>query len=151
MVAVGAYAAMHRPAREEGPDGQAGETGSSTGNMAGSVDTPMGKGSHLSSKSDRRADAHLRRLEANNRAACIMNIRNVQQAMRSHQNMNGFSPGGQGFRNAELIGPDSFIESRPTCPSGGTYEWAEGTFPPVGELALRCSHPGHVPVTHEDW
>ncbi len=116
-----------------------------------SFDTPQPGAPRLSPKSERRADAHERQVAARNRVACVANIRNVQQAMRSHQNMNGFFAGDAGYRKADLFGPKSFIESQPSCPSGGRYDWADGTFPRVGDLALRCSHAGHVPISHEDW
>ena len=80
-----------------------------------------------------------------------MNIRNAQQAMRSYQNMNGLTPGGAGFWKKEVGGPNLFLEFEPECPSGGNYVWAEGKFPAVGELVLRCSHDRHVPARHEDW
>ena len=81
-----------------------------------------------------------------------MNIRNAQQAMRSFQDMNGFNAGdAAGLRKSDLVGPKLFLESEPTCPSGGTYVWAEGRIPKIGALVLRCSHVEHVPAEHDEW
>ena len=86
------------------------------------------------------------------RAGCIMNIRNVQQAMRSYMGMNGHSPGDRlPFTKETIVGPDNFIEEEPVCPAGGTYFWHENRHPFVGELMLKCSCPGHRPVNHQDW
>ena len=80
-----------------------------------------------------------------------MQIKNVQQAMRSHQNMNGFEAGGPGLDRNEFIGPGLLLEVMPECPSGGNYIWHEGNFPDTGVLMMRCSHKDHVPSNHEDW
>ncbi len=85
------------------------------------------------------------------RARCVMNIRNVQQGMRSFQNMNGFEAGGPGLEKRKIVGPRMFVEEEPICPSGGRYRYARGKFPKVGTLYLRCSHPSHVPKQHHDW
>ena len=87
------------------------------------------------------------------RAGCIMNIRNVQQGMRSYMGMNGHVPQADvpGFSLDTLIGQGAFLDAEPRCPSGGTYTWIEGVHPPVGVLMLRCSHPDHVPANHSDW
>ena len=80
------------------------------------------------------------------RGVCVMQIRNVEIAMRSYMSMNGYSPGEDvpGFSLDTLIEHD-FIDSVPRCPSGGTYSRIEGAHPPVGVHMLRCSHPDHVP------
>lgn len=85
------------------------------------------------------------------RARCVMNIRNLQQGMRSFQNMNGFRPGGPGLEKGRIVGPRRFVEREPICPSGGKYRYARVKFPKVGTLYLRCSHPDHVPENHVDW
>lgn len=83
------------------------------------------------------------------RATCILQTRNIQQAVRSYQNMNGLSIGAP-LDWDEIFGPGKFIERNPTCPTGGTYSFAH-TFPKVGTLAGHCSHPEHVPENHQDW
>ena len=152
LVVVAVGIGMKRSERSENraSEGRTAETTARSMNI-GSIDSPRLKPSQGPRKSGRRADPEKYRAALMNRAACIMNIRNVQQAMRSFQNMNGFGPGEDGYQKTALFGPKSFLESPPTCPSGGTYSWVEGKFPLVGELALRCSHTGHVPERHEDW
>ena len=81
-----------------------------------------------------------------------MNIRNVQQAMRTYQNINGYSPG-RPLDWSEVIGKGRFMTTMPTCPKGGTYTFTK-TIPQVGELGCRCSHEDtdtHVPVSYSDW
>jgi hypothetical protein len=81
------------------------------------------------------------------RAGCIMNIRNVQQANRSYHGMNAQPIV---FRR-DIVGPGNFVEKLPVCPGGGHYRWNEGKELPIGELMLRCSNPDHIPPNHEDW
>lgn len=83
-----------------------------------------------------------------NRDACLMNVRNVQQAARSHQGVNGLWIGSP-LRRSDLI--PAYLGA-PSCPSGGTYTWST-VHPPVGMLVIRCSHPGHQPDPAEvaDW
>ncbi|WP_338690460.1 hypothetical protein [Haloferula helveola] len=80
------------------------------------------------------------------RAGCIMNIRNVQQALRSYQGMNSseLAP------KEKLVGPGLFIEVEPECPRGGTYSWHQVGWN-MGQLMLRCSCEEHVPPNHKDW
>ena len=90
--------------------------------------------------------------KGSDRAGCIMNIRNVQQAVRSYQNMNGHSIG-ETLPLNQVIGPGMFVEQMPVCPAGGTYTFTK-MIPQVGELACRCSHEhdkAHVPADHQDW
>ena len=89
------------------------------------------------------------------RAGCIMNIRNVQQGMRSFQNMNGHSPGDTvGGAQGEIIGTDKFVESQPACPGAGTYTIGGDALPAVGTLYMTCSLAAtkeHQPEDHGDW
>jgi hypothetical protein len=92
-----------------------------------------------------------------NRAQCIINIRNVQQGVRSYANMNGLKPGDPcaGWK-AKVIGPGLFIGTPPMCPCGGTYNYATDTIiPSIGTLAITCSLCGvpnlHVPSTYSGW
>ena len=81
-----------------------------------------------------------------------MNIRNVQQGMRSFQNMNGYYPGDWGLRMDLVVGAGKYVQIRPVCPSGGGYTWWEGDrFPWTGELILSCSCEGHAPTDFDDW
>ncbi len=93
------------------------------------------------------------------RAGCIMNIRNVQQGMRSFQNMNGHSPGDTVAAAAtDIIGGGKFVETTPVCPGSGAYEIGPGgdatLLPIVGTLYMTCSlsgSDGHAPSNHLDW
>ena len=81
-----------------------------------------------------------------------MNIRNVQQGMRSYMGMNGHSPGDRlPFTKETIVGPGNFVEIEPVCPAGGTYSWIENRHPAVGELMIQCSCPAHQPIAHQDW
>jgi len=96
------------------------------------------------------------------RAGCILNIRNVQQAARSFANMNGFNPGDSitsvaATFDAALVGSGLFVENDPTCPGGGTYSGLTATaVPAVGTVLLTCnwssgSSPSHAPSNTADW
>jgi type II secretory pathway pseudopilin PulG len=87
------------------------------------------------------------------RAGCIMNIRNVQQAVRSHANMNGLNPGDT-IASTDIIGTGKFVEKNPTCPGLGTYGGLGTTVPAVGTLYMTCSLAAsetHVPSSYTDW
>jgi len=89
------------------------------------------------------------------RAGCIMNIRNVQQGMRSFQNMNGHSPGDTVTgAYAAIIGPGQFVETPPICPGAGAYANGADALPDVGDLYITCSLAvtlAHEPAAHLDW
>jgi hypothetical protein len=86
------------------------------------------------------------------RAACILDIRNMHQATRAHQNFNGFSIGDT-LKWGDIFGPDNYIAVKPQCPHGGEYILVK-TFPAVGTPAARCSHEAkhnHRPETTKGW
>lgn len=88
------------------------------------------------------------------RANCVVNIRNVQVAVRSYQNMNALAPGDD-IDPARLINPDSgYLPDLPSCPSRGDYTLAQ-EIPKPGDLALICSvnKDGsiHAPSDHSGW
>lgn len=94
----------------------------------------------------------LRWQRQSNRAACIMNQRNIQQSVRSYQGMNGEDIGAP-INWSGIIGPGLFLEIRPTCPSHGTYTFSTH-HPPVGTLAAECSHATeleHRPTSTAGW
>ena len=80
---------------------------------------------------------------SSDRAACVMNIHNVQNAVRSFSNLNGLAPGQRLSRGAdlqsELVGPERLLETLPSCPAGGTYTDLGNRIPGHGELYLSCS------------
>ncbi len=87
--------------------------------------------------------------KGSDRAACIIQTRNVQQAVRSYQGMNSLNAGDAMNWN-EIIGAGKMLEQQPVCPTGGTYTFSE-TVPPKGTLAGQCSHTEHVPTEHANW
>lgn len=87
------------------------------------------------------------------RAGCVMNIRNVQQALRSHQNLTALSDGATIDVESDLIGPGNYLPSAPVCPGEGTYTYAT-TVPALGELAAKCSFADsrdHEPERYNSW
>jgi prepilin-type N-terminal cleavage/methylation domain-containing protein len=75
--------------------------------------------------------------KGSDRAACIMNIRNVQQAVRGHQNMSNAAVG-DAITSTAIIGANGYIQTTPSCPASGSYTLA-GTYPALGTLAYTCS------------
>jgi type II secretory pathway pseudopilin PulG len=91
---------------------------------------------------------------ASDRSACVMNLRNLQVATRSYQNIYGYDFGGQpqlqygthdisrhllekGYISQNLH--DQAKGSRP-CAGGGTYHSAAPDFFPMpGQLYMNCS------------
>ncbi|MCH7228719.1 hypothetical protein, partial [Haloferula sp. A504] len=87
------------------------------------------------------------------RASCIMNIRNVQQAVRSHQNLNGVPDNAPIDIVTDLVGGDNFLRTEPVCPAGGTYSMVSA-IPELGTLAIECSlatSEDHVPSFYAGW
>ena len=87
--------------------------------------------------------------KGSDRAGCMLNIRNVQQAIRSYQNINNLKEGDP-IPWDEIIGENGFMPTKPTCPQGGTYTFAT-KMPKVGDLACKCSIHDHEPANHQDW
>ena len=75
--------------------------------------------------------------EGSNRSKCILNISNVQKAVRSYQNLYEKNVG-DALVQATIAGSGKLLETVPTCPSGGTYTWL-GTIPPLDTAYLTCS------------
>ncbi len=96
------------------------------------------------------------RQRGSDRAHCIMNQRNIQQAVRSFQHGNWPERESNDLKVGDpiewdrIIGEGLFLEERPECPVHGPYEFLE-VFPEVGMLAAPCRDPEHEPVGHEDW
>ncbi|MFD0892465.1 prepilin-type N-terminal cleavage/methylation domain-containing protein [Luteolibacter ambystomatis] len=97
--------------------------------------------------------------KGSDRAGCLMNIRNVQQAIRSYGNMQALNPGAtipaSKTATQVLIGSGLFMENAPTCPGNGTYSGLSGTtIPNVGTVLLSCNFsdgPVHTPTNTGDW
>lgn len=92
------------------------------------------------------------------RAGCILNQRNTQQAVRSYANMNNLNPGdsASGWK-AKIVGQGLFIEKEPDCPApDGGYTWAADTeIPALGTLAIVCDlsadPDNHQPADSDGW
>lgn len=87
------------------------------------------------------------------RSSCVLNIRNVQSAVRAFQNIRAVPEGATINMYVDIIGPDNFLAADPACPGGGDYEHIDH-MPFPGELALTCDLAGsrdHVPQGHGDW
>jgi Domain of unknown function (DUF4190) len=73
--------------------------------------------------------------KSSDRAACVINQRNVQCAMRGLQGM-------QEMREGQTLTADdirAFMKLPTHCPSGGEYEFL-GKITPIGTLVLKCPH-----------
>ncbi len=86
--------------------------------------------------------------KGSDRAGCIMNIRNVQQAVRGHQNLKSLDVGTPLDMN-DIFGPNGYLP-QPVCPLGGTYTYTN-TIPPVGTVICKCSHADHMPTNTSTW
>ncbi len=90
--------------------------------------------------------------EGSNRSKCILNISNVQKAVRSYQNLYEKNIG-DALVKATITGSGKMLETEPTCSSSGTYTWL-GTIPAVGTAYLTCSKSSdlqHAPTSVTGW
>jgi hypothetical protein len=87
--------------------------------------------------------------KGSDRAGCMINTRNIQQAIRGHQGMASLENGSP-IPWDKICGKGGYLHARPICPGGATYTFAE-TVPEIGELACKCSNPDHEPPNHKDW
>jgi type II secretory pathway pseudopilin PulG len=80
--------------------------------------------------------------KGSDRAGCIMNIRNIQQAVRGHQNMTNLSIGSPLNSNV-IIGANGYLGNNPTCPTdGATYTFPSATVPAMATLYAKCTNYG---------
>ena len=79
--------------------------------------------------------------KGSDRAANIMVVRNIQQAVRSYQNMNNVAQGATLDMTVAgpIIGPGDFIENTPTHPVAGLSYNYSGTVPPIGTLVATST------------
>jgi type II secretory pathway pseudopilin PulG len=97
--------------------------------------------------------------KGSDRAGCILNIRNVQQAMRGHANMNNIAVGAA-LTVATIYSDDgtAYLKT-PKCPSAlpadtGGYTAPTAVVPTFGTLWLVCKTADaatHVPTGYSDW
>ena len=90
--------------------------------------------------------------KGSDRAGCILNIRNVQQAVRGHANMRQLAIGAT-ITDADIFGTTGYLKD-PACPALGTYTKA-GVVPVIGALYITCtlapSPDDHAPANYTDW
>lgn len=92
-------------------------------------------------------------IRGSDRSGCIMNIRKVQQAVRSYQNLNALPDGASLNVLTTLVGPGNFIEPASVCPASGTYTYLD-VIPTPGELTMSCSFSStldHIPPKYDGW
>jgi hypothetical protein len=90
--------------------------------------------------------------KGSDRAGCILNQRNVQQAVRSYEAKHGLKPGDP-IDWQEIVGPGKLLEKEPTCPGQGEYEFAS-QIPATGTAVVECSKTGtdkHAPNDLSGW
>ena len=99
--------------------------------------------------------------KSSDRAGCVMNIYQTQQAVRSLANINGLAPGTNTAAlsypidiRAQLVGENGYLASEPQCPGDGIYAYAGNVIPPEGQLYLSCSlaeSGEHQPSNYHTW
>ena len=94
--------------------------------------------------------------KGSDRAGCILNLRNIQQAVRGDQNMKNKTYGDTCVA-ADIIGDTGYISKVPTCPSTNTaYAFADATkYPAVDTLYAACPNVAtltdHIIVDKVGW
>ena len=86
------------------------------------------------------------------RAGCILNQRNVQQAVRGYQASHGLKPGDP-IPWDEIVGPGKLLEKEPACPALGEYHFSD-RIPPTGTPVMECSKAAteqHAPSDLSGW
>lgn len=85
-----------------------------------------------------------------NRAACILNIRNIHQAVRADQNLTKKNVGDVLASTTIMGTADSYIEVSPTCPTDGAVYTLQGVYPATGIVAATCTNNGTGGATISD-
>jgi len=99
--------------------------------------------------------------KGSDRAGCIMNIRNVQQAVRGHANMNNLAAGVPLLNSViysdastETTAATTVYMKTPVCPAQGVYAAAD-VVPATGTLYLTDTTLAitaqHEPADHSTW
>lgn len=83
-----------------------------------------------------------------NRAMCVMNVRNVQMAVRLYQYQES-TEAGSTLAIDQLIEAGLLVEA-PHCPDGNRYV-CDNVVPETGQIYLRCPDPHHNEFDHADW
>jgi len=95
------------------------------------------------------------------RAACILNIRNIQQAVRADQNLNNKREGEPIYGNImdSQVGTggltDQYFEEEVLCPEDTEavgYTWASANYPVLSSTAVSCAiDTNHAPNDTSGW
>ena len=72
------------------------------------------------------------------KAKCKMQLAAVQKAVRSQANMQNLNVGAA-LVSTDVFGAGKFLESTPSCPSGGAYTW-QATLPATGTPYGNCDY-----------
>ena len=77
-------------------------------------------------------------------SGCVMTMRNIQQAVRSHNGVKGINPGEKfDMPWDEIFGPKKFLPMEAMkCPGGQAYRLIKHP-PRIGETAAECPNPEH--------
>ena len=98
--------------------------------------------------------------KGSDRAANVMIVRNVQQAVRSYQNMNNVTEGSAvgTTSSGPIFGAGFFMENVPTHPVGGLSYSFTGSVPAIGTLFTTStgtptngSLSDYAPTGYQDW
>ena len=89
------------------------------------------------------------------RSQCLIISTTVQKAVRAYQNLHQLSDGAPLVHTGTIIGPGCLLESEPTCPEYGVYQW-QTTIPAVGVAYIDCHDPNnssdyHYPQNIATW
>ena len=87
--------------------------------------------------------------KGSDRSACILNVRNVQQAVRAHQNMNMIKEG-EKIDWDKIFGDDGFLPVKPVCPTHGAYKVLD-KIPKPGNTVFTCPNEDHAPDNVDNW
>lgn len=101
-------------------------------------------------------------IRAADRSKCIMNLHQVQKAVRGLANLNRYEPGQEVAGLPQMIfGPGKFIEGTVFCPAGGVYHFGVPgekqvgeRIPEPGELYMWCTlrdSEKHRPDDQQEW
>jgi type II secretory pathway pseudopilin PulG len=75
--------------------------------------------------------------EAANKSACILNLSNIQKAMRGYQNMNGLQVG-DALASTSITGAGNLLEVAPQCPTARKAYTYGTTVPATGTAYATC-------------
>jgi type II secretory pathway pseudopilin PulG len=83
------------------------------------------------------------------RAACILNIRNIHQAVRADQNLENRNSGDAIVGTIlGVAGSGAYFETVITCPSAGGAYTVATTYPPIGTVGADCATLGDATNKH---